>query len=331
MAHPFTRYARALRPLLDAALAERIGALLAGLSASRGEQIRNALCGGKKVRGTLLCLTAEALGANLESALPRAVAVELIQTASLIHDDVVDRDALRRGAPATWSVVGERRAVLLGDVLFSSAIEDLTRIGAREGGVIARAIARIAEGALAEPLDPASLAQTVTEGRFPADTCQRIIGLKTGELFGAACTLGALAAGTDEDLGRRVGRFGSLIGEAYQLADDLEDFRRFLEDGSRGPEHLAPIAPALLCFVAETGPAILALLRGELLSGARRRKVLRLARQRLRAEIHGRLGAAAAALGDRLPGRPATVRALRSAPREIIRQFLAGEADGGEP
>jgi len=327
---PFAVYSRSLRPRLDAAVSARIATLLSRLPGGDSELLRATLCGGKKIRGTILCLTAEALGGDRETALPRAVAVELIQTASLVHDDVVDGDAFRRGAPAVWAILGPRRAVLLGDVLFASAIEDMSRLGPRDGEIVSHAIARIAEGALSEPLDPAALVKAVDSGGFPDDAYERIIGLKTGVLFGAACSLGALAAGADGDLHRRALRFGSLLGEAYQLADDLEDFRRFVADGVRGPERLAPLAPALLSLAGETRAAVLALLRGETLPGPGWRTLLRSAEEHLTGEIRKRLAAAAAALGDGLPETPLSP-ALCSAPGEIIRQFREAESGRAAP
>ena len=330
MPTPFTVYAQALRPLLDAAVAARVATLLTGLSADDEESLRATLCGGKKIRGTILCLTAEAFGGDRETALPRAVAVELIQTASLIHDDVVDRDTLRRDAPAVWSILGPRRAVLLGDVLFASAIEDMSRLGPREVEIISHAIARLAEGALSEPLDPAALVRAVESGRFPGDAYDRIIGLKTGVLFGAACSLGALAAEADRDLYPRALRFGTLVGEAYQIADDLEDFRRFLADSAQGPQRLAPLAPAMLTFAPETRPSVLALLRGTPLPTPDRQRLLRSANRHLSAQIRRRSEAAAAALGDGFPA-TAFAPALRSAPGEVIRQFLEAESGRAAP
>jgi hypothetical protein len=321
----FAVYARALRPLLDAAVAARLATLRTGLPTAGEAPLRALLCGGKKLRGTLLCLTAEALGGAREEALPRAVAVELIQTASLIHDDVVDGDALRRGGPAVWSILGPRRAVLLGDVLFASAIEDVSRIGPREGEIVSRAIARLAEGALAEPLDPAALVQAVESGRFPGDAYERIVGLKTGVLFGAACSLGALSAGATGAVCSHALRFGTLVGEAYQLADDREDLRRFLAGGTRGPERFAPLAPALLCCAPETRPQVLALLRGTALPAAERQRLLGAATRGLSAQIRRRSEAAGAALGSGFPATPLSP-ALSSAPGEIIRQFLGVES-----
>ena len=108
------------------------------------------LAEGKRLRGSLTCLVAEALGGTLEQALPAALAVEVIQAASLVHDDFVDGDTLRRGRPAAWTLLSARRAVLLADLMFATAIEKMTQAGGREGETLAHAIAAMAQGAFQE-------------------------------------------------------------------------------------------------------------------------------------------------------------------------------------
>ena len=155
---------------------------------------------GKKIRGGLTCLVSEALGGTLESAVPRAISVEMIQVATLIHDDFVDQDTVRRGRPATWTVEGARRAVLIGDVIFASAIKMMSDLGREDGATVSDAIAQVSRGALHEPLDPLALAGEIESGRVNGRLYQKVIRLKTGILFGAACRLGAIAAGADDKL-----------------------------------------------------------------------------------------------------------------------------------
>ena len=125
--------------MLDAALSSRIAAILPQGSTTAGCDLHPALTGGKKLRGILLGMIAEILGGDWDWALPRAVAVELIQAATLIHDDYVDQDRIRRHLPAVWTLAGARRAVLMGDVIFASAIRMMSEIGPDDGRILSRA------------------------------------------------------------------------------------------------------------------------------------------------------------------------------------------------
>jgi geranylgeranyl pyrophosphate synthase len=193
--------------------------------------LEDLVAGGKRLRGTLACLVAEALGARHERALPAALAVEIIQAASLVHDDFVDGDALRRGRPAAWTRLTPRRAVLLADVMFATAIERMARAGARECAVTAATIATMAQGAF-------------REGHACAEKMayKRITYLKTGSLFAAAAQLGAFAAGAFDTEAQAARDFGMHAGEAYQIADDLADLRR---------GDTSALAPALAYFAGE--------------------------------------------------------------------------------
>jgi hypothetical protein len=199
--------------------------LLAGLSdmstepgrrlQAHADALRAILTEGKRLRGSLTCLVAEALGGTLEQALPAALAVEMVQAASLVHDDFVDGDIVRRGRPAAWTLLSSRRAVLVADVIFATAIEKMAQAGAREGAALARAIAAMAQGALQE-----GAANTYTED---LDAYRRIIYLKTGSLFAAAARLGALAVDAQQTHLQAATEFGARAGEVYQIADDLAD------------------------------------------------------------------------------------------------------------
>ena len=210
---------------------------------------------GKKIRGCLSCLVNDALGGEPEGAIPGAVAIELIQAATLIHDDFVDQDTTRRSRPAAWTLEGARRAVLIGDVIFASAIEMMSDAGADEGLAVSRAIAQVSRGALSEPLDASALASDIESGGVNRGLYEKIIGLKTGILFGTACRLGALAAKADGRIGDVAFRYGVRIGEAYQVADDLEDLESCLNRSGRstGRNGRARAGPPLFC--GERAPA----------------------------------------------------------------------------
>ncbi len=190
------------------------------------ESIDSVVGGGKKVRARILCAVCEALGGSFTDALPRAMAIECVQAASLIHDDWVDGDRIRRSAPAVWTLQGARRAVLLADVIFATSLERCAELGRLDVLALSKAIATIAAGAYQEALE---LAETRTD-RFPGiesrSPYDRLIFLKTGALFAAAAELGAISARADAALQRAAYDYGARIGEAYQLADDLEDLVR---------------------------------------------------------------------------------------------------------
>jgi hypothetical protein len=228
---------------------------------NEGTLLRATLEAGKKIRGCLLCLISETLGGSMESAMPRAVAVELIQAASLIHDDIVDQDTMRRRLPAAWTLEGARRAVLLGDVIFATAIGMANELSREDGLVVSRAIAEISRGAFHEPLDPLRLAEALESNRLDGTLYDRIIHLKTAALFGAACRLGAIGAEANDRLREKAHRYGSRIGEAYQIADDLQEIKRHLSTRSLRPEQMAALVPALLRFAKEMRPHMAPLLR----------------------------------------------------------------------
>ncbi len=259
----FQDYAKNLKPLLDEAFNSHLNRLLGNPApaGSRGET--DLLSGGKKIRGSLLCLVASALGGANEDALPRAVAVEMIQAATLIHDDYVDQHPSRRNRAAAWTLEGGRRAVLLGDIVFASAIHMMSEMGREDGLIVSRAIAEISRGAYHEPLDPSSLLSAIEKNRIDACLYPKIISLKTGVLFATACELGAVAAGVDEESRQSWRRYGLKIGEAYQIADDLHDVRQCLINGWVTDNEMAALAPTLLFFAGESRSCIIDALRRE--------------------------------------------------------------------
>jgi geranylgeranyl pyrophosphate synthase len=149
----------------------------------------------------------------------------MVQAASLVHDDFVDGDTVRRGRPAAWTLLSSRRAVLVADVMFATAIEKMAQAGAREGATLAHAIAAMAQGALQEFAGN-------TSGE-DLDAYRRVIYLKTGSLFAAAARLGALAVDAQETHLQAATEFGARAGEVYQIADDLADGARL---GSLRPQ-----------------------------------------------------------------------------------------------
>ena len=200
-------------PELMARLEERLEELAGShgdlLAEHAGATIR---AGGKRLRPLLVFLAAgETAG---EGVLRAAVAVELIHSATLVHDDVLDAAALRRGRPTVVAAAGRAIATATGDLLFSRAVAELAASGrADEVRVLSEASSALAEGELLQREDAWNV--DVAHARY-LHRCD----LKTARLFQAACRLGALeGSGPAEALGE----FGRRIGLAFQLLDDVLD------------------------------------------------------------------------------------------------------------
>lgn len=276
------------------------------------------LAAGKRVRGCLVCLVCEALGGDVAAALPRAVAIECVHAASLIHDDYVDGDGTRRNRPAEWTLEGSRQAVLLGDVMFATVIHKMVEHGAAEGGLVAGVIAAMARGAYREYRMRAALGRSIGDGNTASNAYERIVHLKTGALFGAAAQLGAIVAGAAPVLRDRAFAFGARLGEAYQIADDLADVTDLKRSPHCGGSAFAAALPIFLEF-SSTAPAdLLALSNGDP-ADLSRWAAMQLPRieQRMRAAIAARCRTAVASLA----GFPANryTDLLREMPADVTR------------
>ncbi len=181
--------------------------------------------GGKMLRPALTLLSAQAVGGQKEDAIKTAGALELIHTFSLIHDDIMDDDDMRRGKPAVHMVWGEPLAILAGDTLFSKAFELV--ISSKEDDcppehvaealrVIADACVKICEG---QALDMGF------EGNFDVSEEEylEMIFKKTGALLAGACEAGAIMGGADEEVVSAMYEYGRAIGLAFQIQDDYLD------------------------------------------------------------------------------------------------------------
>lgn len=170
--------------------------------------------GGKRLRPMLVCLAAGAPPPETDGLVRAAVAVELVHGATLVHDDVLDGSALRRGRPTVVATAGRAAATATGDLLFSRAFAELAGGGSPDAvQVLARASRELAMGELAQREDAYRL--DVSVDRY-LSRCR----LKTAVLFRAACELGALEAGGEPEA---VGAFGEGIGLAFQILDDVLD------------------------------------------------------------------------------------------------------------
>lgn len=188
--------------------------------------------GGKMIRPALTVLVSEAVGGTSSSSIKAAAAIELIHTFSLIHDDIMDKDDMRRGKPSVHKIWGEPVAILAGDILFSKAYElvikskneiessndseeCLSRVN-HTLSTLADACVKICEGQ----------AQDMGfEGNFNVKEEEYIemIFKKTGALIAAATETGAIMGGADEKTISAMYEYGKLIGLAFQIQDDYLD------------------------------------------------------------------------------------------------------------
>jgi geranylgeranyl pyrophosphate synthase len=182
------------------------------------------VAGGKRLRPLLVVLAAEAAGDSLKRQeeevrlLRAAVAVELIHSATLVHDDVIDRAELRRGHPTVAASAGPRAAIATGDLLFSRAFAELAHNDdPSQLRALSDASSALAAGELLQRED--AYAADVAIERY-----LRRCELKTAALFEAACRLGALVAVPgSSDLADALGGFARRIGLAFQILDDVLD------------------------------------------------------------------------------------------------------------
>jgi octaprenyl-diphosphate synthase len=172
---------------------------------------------GKRLRPMLLLLSARACGRVTPAHHTLGAVVEMIHTATLVHDDVLDDATVRRGVPTVNAAWGVQTSVLLGDYLFTHAYHLAATIGdARACQLIGAATDRVCEGELCQVLQRGNL-DLREEDYFD------IIDGKTAELTACCCHLGAIYSGAAPEVTAGLERFGRRVGLAFQIADDLLD------------------------------------------------------------------------------------------------------------
>ncbi|GAB2519342.1 polyprenyl synthetase family protein [Nocardia heshunensis] len=175
--------------------------------------------GGKGFRGGLAVCAGVACGASPGRAARAGAAVELLHNFTLVHDDLMDRDRLRRGRATVWSVWGADTAVLIGDGLHALAIQTLA--GHQPSTTAVAMVMRLEAAAMelcrGQYEDLAFETQATVE---MADYTRMVTG-KTGALMGAACALGGLAAGAETSVVMELEAFGRALGVGFQIVDDL--------------------------------------------------------------------------------------------------------------
>jgi geranylgeranyl pyrophosphate synthase len=180
--------------------------------------------GGKRLRPLILLLAGRAYGNDRERLITAGAGVELLHTASLVHDDTVDRSGMRRGRPTLNSVLPSGAVILLGDFLFAqSAMLAAATNSPRVVSIFASTLADICDGKLREMFFAHRLDQSREEYE------RRIFG-KTASLFAGSAEMGAIIANAPETAVQALRQYGSDVGMAFQIVDDVLDLR---EDSSQ--------------------------------------------------------------------------------------------------
>lgn len=177
--------------------------------------------GGKRIRPMMTIAAARILGYQGHHHVELAAAVELIHGATLLHDDVVDESALRRGAETANIIWGNKESVLVGDFIFSRAFELMVAAeDLRVLEVLSRASGVIAEGEVLQLTTQKNVSATV-------DMYLAVVEAKTAALFAAAAQSGALIADAPRPIENALREYGLNLGIAYQLIDDALDYAGF--------------------------------------------------------------------------------------------------------
>jgi len=174
--------------------------------------------GGKRVRPALVLLAAMCGRYELSRLAPAAMAVELTHAATLVHDDVIDRSATRRGRPTVAAKLGDEPAIVIGDFYFAKAYESAAASGVPEVvDTLARAVMAICAG---------EVRQQSIRYRYQTDVDEYMqrIEAKTAVLLAACCDIGALLGGLDDVKRDALREYGRELGLAFQIADDVLDY-----------------------------------------------------------------------------------------------------------
>ena len=174
--------------------------------------------GGKRIRPMLVLLFSRALGFEGPERHELAATVEFIHTATLLHDDVVDESALRRGRQTANALFGNAASVLVGDFVYSRAFQMMVSVNRmRVLEVLADATNVIAEGEVLQLMN-------MHDPDLAVDDYLRVIRFKTAKLFEASARLGAVLAQSDSRVEESCADYGRSLGTAFQLVDDLLDY-----------------------------------------------------------------------------------------------------------
>ena len=181
--------------------------------------------GGKRMRPMLILLTAKNYGDVSDVTQNAALGLELLHTASLVHDDVVDESDQRRGQPSVNASYNNKVAVLVGDYILSTA---LLRVALSENQEIVQELAELGRTLAAGEILQLS---NISNQEISEDVYYQVINKKTAVLFEACCKLGAISVGAPSDVIEKAAKFGHNIGMIFQIRDDIFDYYDSAEIG----------------------------------------------------------------------------------------------------
>lgn len=173
---------------------------------------------GKHIRPLLVLLSAKACGEVTESSINAAVFLELLHTATLIHDDVIDETKQRRGVPSLNALFDNRVSVLVGDYILSTALIRSIQTGnLRIIGIVSDLGRDLSEGEIKQM-------ETADESILDEQCYMQVIYKKTATLLAACASIGAISAGADDERVALMRDFGAQLGYAFQIKDDIFDY-----------------------------------------------------------------------------------------------------------
>lgn len=178
--------------------------------------------GGKRLRPAILLIATEAVGGSWENALNAAVSIELMHTFTLVHDDIIDNDEVRRGRPAVHTIWGEAGAIIAGDTMYSKSVEIMAdcptepEIALEATKILTKTCVEVCEGQWMD-------IDFETREDVSSEEYIEMIKKKTSVLFGASAQIGALMGGADEKTANALYNFGLLTGLGFQINDDVLD------------------------------------------------------------------------------------------------------------
>lgn len=205
--------------------------------------------GGKRLRPMLVMLSAKSCQYQGDQDALLAAVIEFIHTATLLHDDVVDDSEMRRGQQTASTIWGNEAAVLVGDYLYSRAFQMMVKAQSMDiMNLLANTTNTIAQGEVMQLLN-------INDPDTSEDKYHQVIYHKTACLFEAACEIGAIISGSDNETRKAMGRFGKHLGIAFQLVDDALDYEADSEElGKNVGDDLAEGKPTLpLIYAMQQG------------------------------------------------------------------------------
>ncbi|WP_089157736.1 polyprenyl synthetase family protein [Micromonospora sp. NBS 11-29] len=258
----FTRYPA----FIDDLARSESGRLLSAELGRRWPETSDELCtivryalmpSGKMLRPMMTLHAAEAVGGDPRDVLAAALGTEYLHVATLVHDDIIDADTLRRGKPSVPVAFGIPNAIVAGDHLIFHAFQAMVDGGAAvPPAQVVAAVTALAQAGQDLCRGQVLEAQLVGDLDAGARWYPEMIRLKTGSLFRAVCQIGALLGGADPDVASALARYGEHLGTAFQIRDDLLSYLATPEQtGKPATSDLnngRPTLPLLLAYDAAT-------------------------------------------------------------------------------